>query len=355
MRLNYEDIKQHIELYGYKLISPDYKKSNIKLNMICDNNHFCSISWDNFKQGRRCRECAKYKKANLFKLNYNDVKNYIETYGCKLISEEYINNASKLKIKCSCGEIYNISFGKFKDGDRYKKCIKCRDIRSKKLSYSYIKSFIEKFGYILVSDSYIDANSKLKITCPSGHIYDVKFSNFYSGKRCPHCSGNYRMTINEVKSYINDIGYICLDSEYKNLTQKLNLICDNGHNIKMTMRELKDGCRCKICGMSKGERVIKNYLIRHNIGYIYDQPYFKDLLSDLGNPLRPDFILPDYKIWIEYDGEFHYKKMYDADGHELLKIYDGIKDRYSKKNGWKLIRIPYWEFDNIENILEKEI
>ena len=34
---------------------------------------------------------------------------------------------------------------------------------------------------------------------------------------------------------------------------------------------------------------------------------------------------------------------------------DKIKDEYAKEHDWKLIRIPYWEYDNIENILIKEL
>ena len=37
------------------------------------------------------------------------------------------------------------------------------------------------------------------------------------------------------------------------------------------------------------------------------------------------------------------------------KIRDTIKTRYCKDNNIRLIRIPYWEFDNIENILELEL
>ena len=46
-----------------------------------------------------------------------------------------------------------------------------------------------------------------------------------------------------------------------------------------------------------------------------------------------------------------FKKIWDF----LEDEYNKRKDEYAKKHGWKLIRIPYWEFDNIENILEKEI
>ena len=38
-----------------------------------------------------------------------------------------------------------------------------------------------------------------------------------------------------------------------------------------------------------------------------------------------------------------------------IKIRDTIKTEYCKKNNIKLIRIPYWEINNIEEILNKEI
>ena len=37
-----------------------------------------------------------------------------------------------------------------------------------------------------------------------------------------------------------------------------------------------------------------------------------------------------------------------------LIVYEQ-QNKYTKENNWKLIRIPYWEFDNIEKILTKEL
>ena len=39
----------------------------------------------------------------------------------------------------------------------------------------------------------------------------------------------------------------------------------------------------------------------------------------------------------------------------LIKLTPTIKTVYCKENNIKLIRIPYWEFNNIENILSKEL
>ena len=43
------------------------------------------------------------------------------------------------------------------------------------------------------------------------------------------------------------------------------------------------------------------------------------------------------------------------DGFIGTKIRDTIKNKYCKDNDIKLIRIPYLEINNIENILIKEL
>ena len=71
-----------------------------------------------------------------------------------------------------------------------------------------------------------------------------------------------------------------------------------------------------------------------------------------------DFYLPKYNICIEYDGQQHYK--IDCFNNTLLDLMnlryrDDIKTNYCQQNNIKLIRIPYWDFDNIESILIKEL
>jgi len=58
---------------------------------------------------------------------------------------------------------------------------------------------------------------------------------------------------------------------------------------------------------------------------------------------------------IEYDGEFHFKKFYEDDGFETLQIHDKMKDEYCKNNNIPLLRIPYWDYDKIEEIVRKTL
>ena len=39
----------------------------------------------------------------------------------------------------------------------------------------------------------------------------------------------------------------------------------------------------------------------------------------------------------------------------LIKKHDNIKTQYCKDNNIKLIRIPYWDYKNIEKILVEEL
>lgn len=53
---------------------------------------------------------------------------------------------------------------------------------------------------------------------------------------------------------------------------------------------------------SYGEMDIANFLIQNGIQYIYEQPYEIDTRTSEYGQYRPDFYLPEYKIYIEYFG-----------------------------------------------------
>lgn len=39
----------------------------------------------------------------------------------------------------------------------------------------------------------------------------------------------------------------------------------------------------------------------------------------------------------------------------LQKHHDWLKRKYAKENGYRLLTIPYWEYDNIENIIMEKL
>ncbi len=71
-----------------------------------------------------------------------------------------------------------------------------------------------------------------------------------------------------------------------------------------------------------------------------------------------DFFLPDRRTLIEYDGRQHFERSELWGGHhelERTQRRDAIRDRFAVEHAYRLIRIPYWDYDRIELILADAI
>lgn len=206
-----------------------------------------------------------------------------------------------------------------------------------------------------------DSSSKFKCII-DGYEWNAKFSNIKSGKGCPVCSKVKRIKdINEVNKWLrdNDKNMICID--YCGNVIDISIFKCNSCNKtwKSTFNNIKNGNSCPHCSASKGERHIAKILDNNNIKYIA-QYWFDDCRIKL--PLPFDFALfKDNKLigLCEYQGEQHYKPVDFANkGSEWAekqfnknKFSDNTKRIYCKENNIPLLEIPYWEYDNAENIL----
>ena len=150
--------------------------------------------------------------------------------------------------------------------------------------------------------------------------------------------------------------------EYVNNYTKIKCRCKiDGYEWEAKPNNLLNGYGCPKCSESKGEKRVAKYLDSKNIEYErqykFDECRSKDKLPF-------DFYIPSLNIVIEYDGEYHYmiitrskNDTYERAFNRFVgtKVRDTIKTIYCKENNIKLIRIPYWDFDKIEEILEKEL
>lgn len=91
---------------------------------------------------------------------------------------------------------------------------------------------------------------------------------------------------------------------------------------------------------SKGELVIDDYLHRNNIEHVYEKT-----IKVHGEPIKYDWYLPKYKIYIEYWG--YYGKKYKKRKEEKIKLY--------RKGKLKLISIENLMFKDIYTNLDNEL
>ena len=74
--------------------------------------------------------------------------------------------------------------------------------------------------------------------------------------------------------------------------------------------------------------------------------------------LSYDFYLPQCNVLVECQGIQHYEPIEYFGGEEQFAIqqeHDKRKREYAEKNGYKLLEIWYYDYDKIEEILNREL
>lgn len=128
--------------------------------------------------------------------------------------------------------------------------------------------------------------------------------------------------------------------------------CDCGNQIKVSARNLTNGntSSCGCITSSIGEKNIETILKENNIFYEKEKIFSDFVYKDTKGRPRFDFYLPDFNRLIEFDGKQHFIDTGWTNQHinfEKRKNQDELKNMYAKENNIALIRIPYWERDNI--------
>lgn len=226
---------------------------------------------------------------------------------------------------------------------------------TKEILNEFEKLHGNKYDYSLVD--YDGMFKKVKIKCLEHGEFGQTPKNHLLGKGCPKCSGKNltKTEILEELKVIHDNLYDYSKSEPKRAKDKIKIICKKHGIFEQSLDCHKRGRGCPNCKKSKGETLIRKFLIDNCIKF-ESQKKFNDCKSI--NHLLFDFYLPNYNVCIEYDGEQHFNADKFYGGKKgLLEIQkrDNIKNNYCRTNNIKLIRISFREFKNINEILTKKL
>lgn len=239
---------------------------------------------------------------------------------------------------------------------------------TKKYTYIEVLELFEEKGYILLEKEYKNYTTKMKYICKKHEDYGVQtitLRDLLRNRGCYMC-GRER-TINSHKhpdSYwiklCEERNFIFVGTYVKNNSTYIRYICKN--HIEQGVQEKFAGnflkCfNCPFCKASHNEVVISTILDKWGIKFIHQKRFdgCKDKYT-----LPFDFYLYDFNILIEYDGEFHYQCITlngkidrDLAMKNLIETQkrDKIKSDFCKDNDILLIRIPFWEQEDIESIL----
>lgn len=295
----------------------------------------------------------------------NEIHNHFYDYS----KSKYITAKTIIEIICPLHGSFNIlptNHISLKRG-----CSECKK-ENKQPNVTNLKEFIRQANmihnnqYDYSKTIYENTFKPVTIICQIHGEFLQRPTNHIQGLGCSEC-GNLKRTNKKLSSTENFIQkskalwgniYDYTNSDYIHSDKELIVLCKKHGEFKVTPHNHLRLVGCFQCtkenNMSKGERIIYEFLLNNNIKF--QQEYkFTDCINPKTNTLlRFDFYLLDYDILIEYDGEYHYRERKDRiDSLKEQQIRDSIKTKYCIDNNIRLIRISY--LDNINQVLSSTL
>lgn len=299
------------------------KRSYIRVRCnYCDKEY--DVRFDGFKSGKMCNYCCnRYEDSFAYYIQQNLKKGLNEYWDWE-------------KNECNPYLINKSRNAKSKFGENRKVWIKCNNPEKKDYHGSYQVS----------CDKFIRGDRCYYCTNRHGQVHPKdSFAKYHLDNTDVNFIENYWSCKNNLNPY----------NLAPNYTGKIFIKCANDkthEDYEVTCNNFTYGRRCPICKESKGERRIRKYLVKNNILFTTQKIYSG--LFGIGNKnLSYDFYLKDYNLLIEYQGEYHDGTASNQTDKEykIQKEHDLRKYKYAQKNNINLLEIWYWDYDNIESIL----
>lgn len=386
--------KEFVERWGnlYDLSLVDYVNDATDVTIICPYHGRQTSRPSSLLSKRRltpCSKCSQEATVNTRKKKTNNKKYHRLTDEIvrKELKEKRLDmrfsydNTKLIKegkntyITIECihhGEI-KVPYHGFLNGSNCPECAKEEaSKKNRKTNEQFEKESIVKHGDKFIYDrlNYKKNNIPVELGCKIHGNYfpitPVEHLNSPPGLGgCPECKKEHLSKINRSNNedFIQKsenlygkgrFGYDDLD--YTTEHGEINLTCIEHGTVFYTTpnRHLRGDVSCCLCKGSEGEKAVSLHLSRLNLAFRTEKPLYG--CPDAKNPLRWDFYLPEYNLYIEYNGRQHY---------EPVEIFGGIlgfidrkkKDNYkriwARKNEAYLLEIPYNQYKNTGIIINK--
>ena len=261
------------------------------------------------------------------------------------------NKSIVWKCQCDCGNIEEFSTKELRS-DGIIQCHQCGNSRKPQINLT--ENIIgKKYNHLTVlekSEKRIGGKIgyKCQCDCEKKTILYVSKTDLENNHTTSCGCARRKYKIDDIISNKQIIGYIGSKNNNGHYYYKVKcLLCGREYEALGQTLEKTVGCGCQ---KSIGEFNIIQILQQNNIKY-YKEYCFPNSL------LRFDFALLDkdnniYRL-IEFDGEQHYEQNIKNSGWNTYEKYqytlknDLKKNQIAKDNNIPLVRIPYWERDNI--------
>lgn len=177
----------HGEKYDYSKV--EYKKSNIKINIICRVHGDWLQTPASHLMGNGCPKCGKERVASKKRMSIEDFKEradvlHIKKYDYSLV--KYVNNNTPITIICPIHGSFEQMPRDHLQGKGCKKCACNQKYTTKEFILKAKEIHNNKYNYDKVD--YIDSKTKVTIICDTHGEFSQQPNNHLDNKGCPKCS-----------------------------------------------------------------------------------------------------------------------------------------------------------------------
>jgi len=195
--------------------------------------------------------------------------------------------------------------------------------------------------------NYIDYHQKMIWFC---ELCNKNFDSFVkhvlnknTKNSCRHCRSNAKLNNDIIDERLKNknLNIIRVD-DYIDMKTDIKwkcLKCDN-YFINTPSKIIHSNRKCSHCTKSEGEKFVKEYLENQNIKF--EQQYKVFINVNDKRPKLIDFYLPQYNLFIEYNGRQHYEKdCFNKINPDFNKILERDKNvrLFCKNNKINLLEI----------------
>lgn len=372
-----EDVRKRLEDLGCECLTNEYKNRLTVIEFICKKHADKGVQSRKYrdisKNNIACKYCGRERMGAAHQTSEEELKTITENRGFIYIRSYVKDYKSMIVYRCkndeSHGE-FECSISKMKckkDG----KCPICRGYG--KTHEMFVKQVALIDDSIQIISKYSSTNEKVKCRCKKcNRRWETFPQKLLSGCGCDKCKREDarfsflqeqgKATISKLTEMHPNIEFL---SEYNGLKNEIKCRCKKCNSTFSARADaLLKVAEDNACPKCRTQHYMEDKVIKTLEDWDYTvtrQKKFEDCTYI--SELRFDGYIEGFNTCIEYDGQGHYKpiqwgNMSKEEAEKELeknKARDKIKDDYCKEKGIKLIRIPYWKSEHMEEYLFDEL
>lgn len=245
-----EELKAFAAAHGGELLSKSpARNAHGKVRWRCKLGHTFAASENSVQSGRWCPKCRGRPLVDLRRLQAT-----ARRHNGRCLATKYEPSGAKVRWRCRVGHEWEALPNNVLGGQWCPTCaIEARiGVSWTKLTLADVQETARARGGECISDEYINATTKLRWRCASGHEWEQTPGAVRYGTWCPVCAKRYRGSVEGLSFLASERGGRCLSERYDGRRMPVRFECRNRHRFELTSVAAKSGAWCPVCPRDEG-------------------------------------------------------------------------------------------------------